>query len=105
MELKIGIVLNYKNAEKKKDERTLAIVFCLMVVIGLGNKVFNKLMTIPMYNYANFLNLLTTFVLSQIEKSQGSGSGSSDPDFTESDLDPTQLSDIVKNYITHVMYL
>lgn len=47
---------------KKKDDRMLAIVFCLMVVIGLGNKVFNKLQTIPMYNYANFLNLLTTFV-------------------------------------------
>jgi len=33
-----------------------------MVFVGLGNKVFNKLMTIPMHNYPNFLNLLTTFV-------------------------------------------
>eukprot|EP01031_Cornospumella_fuschlensis_P033119 gene33119-40062_t len=47
---------------KKEDARTLAIVFVGMVVIGLGNKVFNKLMTIPMYNYPNFLNLLTSFV-------------------------------------------
>lgn len=31
-----------------------------MVFIGLGNKIFNKLMTIPMHNYPNFLNLLTT---------------------------------------------
>lgn len=47
---------------KKQDTRTLAFVFVSMVVIGLGNKVFNKLMTIPMYNYPNFLNLLTSFV-------------------------------------------
>ena len=47
---------------KKKDDRKLAIVFACLVVIGLGNKVFSKLMTIPMYNYANFLNLLTTFI-------------------------------------------
>ncbi len=26
------------------------------------NRIFNKLQTIPMYNYPNFLNLLTTFV-------------------------------------------
>ncbi len=40
----------------------LAIVFVAMVFVGLGNKVFNKLMTIPMHNYPNFLNLLTSFV-------------------------------------------
>ncbi len=47
---------------KDSDNKTLMIVFFGMVVIGLGNKVFNKLMTIPMYNYPNFLNLLTSFV-------------------------------------------
>ncbi len=46
----------------KADNKTLAAVFIGMVVVGLGNKVFNKLMTIPMYNYPNFLNLLTSFV-------------------------------------------
>jgi hypothetical protein len=46
----------------KQDSKTLAIVFVGMVFVGLGNKVFNKLMTIPMYNYPNFLNLLTSFV-------------------------------------------
>jgi hypothetical protein len=46
----------------KKDGRELMIAFISMVFVGLGNKVFNKLMTIPMYNYPNFLNLLTTFV-------------------------------------------
>jgi drug/metabolite transporter (DMT)-like permease len=44
------------------DNTMLITVFCAMVGIGLGNKVFNKLMTIPMYNYPNFLNLLTSFV-------------------------------------------
>mmetsp|Transcript_6269 Transcript_6269/g.13291 ORF Transcript_6269/g.13291 Transcript_6269/m.13291 type:complete len:428 (-) Transcript_6269:140-1423(-) len=43
-----------------KDPKMLAIYFGLMVFIGLGNKIFNKLMTIPMHNYPNFLNLLTT---------------------------------------------
>ena len=44
------------------SNRTLIMVFSLMVVVGLGNKVFNKLETIPMYNYPNFLNLFTTLV-------------------------------------------
>ena len=48
--------------QKEKDGRLLMISFCAMVVVGLGNKVFNKLMTIPMHNYPNFLNLLTSFV-------------------------------------------
>lgn len=43
-----------------KDNRQLAIFFGLMVFIGLGNKIMQKLMTIPMHNYPNFLNLLTT---------------------------------------------
>jgi len=54
--------LQKKAEPKQKDERMLLIVFVLMVIVGLGNKVFNKLMTIPMYNYPNFLNLLTTFI-------------------------------------------
>lgn len=48
--------------DKADDTRMLVTVFIGMVFIGLGNKVFNKLMTIPMYNYPNFLNLLTSFV-------------------------------------------
>ena len=32
-----------------------------MLVVGSGNKIFQKLQTLPMYNYPNFLNLLTTF--------------------------------------------
>ena len=49
-------------AKQKEKDKMLLIVFVSMVFVGLGNKVFNKLMTIPMHNYANFLNLLTTFV-------------------------------------------
>lgn len=33
-----------------------------MVFVSLANKVFQKLETIPMYNYPNFLSLFTTFV-------------------------------------------
>lgn len=36
-------------ASSKNDGRMLLIVFLSMVFVGLGNKVFNKLMTIPMY--------------------------------------------------------
>lgn len=48
--------------EKKASGNELLIYFALMVFVGLGNKIFNKLETIPMYNYPNFLNLLTTAV-------------------------------------------
>lgn len=51
-----------ETANEEKDSKTLMFAFLGMVVIGLGNKVFNKLMTIPMRNYPNFLNLLTSFV-------------------------------------------
>lgn len=47
--------------EKKKDGKTLALLFLGMVFVGLGNKVFNKLMTIPMYNYSNFLVSFDSF--------------------------------------------
>ena len=51
-----------KGGEANKDAKMLAIVFVAMVFVGLGNKVFQKLMTIPLHNYSNFLNLLTTFI-------------------------------------------
>lgn len=54
--------LSFQDNAAKKDGKTLALVFVLMVIIGLGNKIFQKLQTIPMRNYPNFLNLLTTFV-------------------------------------------
>ena len=42
--------------------RNLVVSFLLMIIIGSGNKVFQKLQTIPMQNYPNFLNLWTTFM-------------------------------------------
>jgi len=47
---------------KKKDSRLLLMTFVLMLFVGLGNKIFQKLMTLPMRNYPNFLNLLTCFI-------------------------------------------
>jgi hypothetical protein len=41
--------------------QSLALAFVLMVFVGLGNKIFQKLQTLPMHNYANSLNLMTTF--------------------------------------------
>lgn len=38
------------------------ISFCLMLVIGLGNKIFQVLQFQPMYNYPLFVNMLTTFI-------------------------------------------
>jgi len=48
--------------EKAKDSNMLIVSFFSMILIGLMNKIFGKLQTIPMHNYPNFLNLLTTFV-------------------------------------------
>ncbi|OQR94876.1 Drug/Metabolite Transporter (DMT) Superfamily [Thraustotheca clavata] len=48
--------------EEKKNSTRLTMVFLGLIVIGLGNKIFQKLQTIPMHNYPNFINLLCTFV-------------------------------------------
>ena len=48
--------------DEEERNRNLTIAFFAMVFVGLCNRVFNKLMTIPMHNYPNFLNILTTFV-------------------------------------------
>ncbi|KAG2831014.1 hypothetical protein PC129_g11391 [Phytophthora cactorum] len=47
--------------EAERDVKLL-VSFVAMVFVGLGNKIFQKLQTIPMHNYPTFLNLLTTFV-------------------------------------------
>jgi len=46
----------------KKNGQLLFISFLLMVVVGLGNRFFNKLETIPMYNYPFFLSFYTSLV-------------------------------------------
>ena len=49
-------------AKKAKKGNSLLSVFLAMVVIGLGNKLFQIFQAIPMHNYPYFLNVLTTFV-------------------------------------------
>ena len=48
--------------ESDDDGTKLAIAFVLMLVFQLGNKIFGKLSTYPLYNYPLFMNLLTTVV-------------------------------------------
>jgi hypothetical protein len=42
--------------------KALALSFVLMVVVGLGNKLFQIFETGPMHNYPFFLNFLSTFI-------------------------------------------
>ena len=41
-------------ADKAKKQRMLVLSFVAMIFVGLGNKIFQKLETIPMYNYPNW---------------------------------------------------
>lgn len=53
------------NADKKKeDSKSMALLlsFLAMVVIGLGNKMFQKLQSIPMQEYPYFLSIYVTFI-------------------------------------------
>ena len=40
----------------------LLLSFLAMVIVGLGNKLFQIFETIPMHNYPFFLSLMTTFI-------------------------------------------
>lgn len=51
-----------KNNDATSDNKALLLSFVLLVIIGTGNKIFQKLQAIPMYNYPNSLNLITTFM-------------------------------------------
>jgi hypothetical protein len=48
----------------KQKQKMLIISFLLMVVFALGNKIFQKLQTIPMHNYVR--NVLTSFFLNAL---------------------------------------
>jgi uncharacterized membrane protein len=51
--------------EDDKEENSgnqLLIAFLLMLVFQLGNRIFSKLSTYPMYNYPLFTNLLSTVI-------------------------------------------
>lgn len=50
---------------KKEDKRKqimFIISFLLLLVVGLGNKIFQKLQSLPMHNYPYFLSLFVTFL-------------------------------------------
>ena len=49
---------NHHHQNHQKDDTKLLISFLLMVIVGTGSKVYQKLGAIPMYNYPNSLNLL-----------------------------------------------
>jgi len=51
-----------KNSATDKNELRLVVTFFLMVFVGTARAVFQKLQTIPMYNYANTLNLQANLV-------------------------------------------
>jgi len=47
---------------ESKRKRALLVSFIGLVVIGLGNKIFQKLQARPMYNYPYFLSVYVTFI-------------------------------------------
>jgi hypothetical protein len=51
-----------KEDSDAKDAKFFALLFGAYVFVALGNRLFQKLETIPMYNYPMFLNLLSTVV-------------------------------------------
>jgi len=51
-----------KKADDLRKSRLLIFSFVMMVIVGLGNKIFQKLQTVPMQEYPFFLSLLTTFI-------------------------------------------
>ena len=53
---------NTDSSTDDKDELRLLITFLLMVVVGTARAVLQKLQAIPMYNYANTLNLQANLV-------------------------------------------
>ena len=50
------------NGTKDSNDTLLAWSFVAMTVIGLGNRIFGKLQTIPMHSYPFFSSLLSSFV-------------------------------------------
>ena len=50
-----------EDGSEGSDGNFLAILFVVYVLVALMNRLFQKLMTIPMYNYPMYLNLMTTF--------------------------------------------
>lgn len=56
------IVVDPAPEEEEKDSSILIAAFAAMIVFQLGNRIFGKLMCYPMYNYALFISVLSTFI-------------------------------------------
>jgi len=53
---------NTAQMSESKRKRALLVSFIGLVIIGLGNKIFQKLQARPMYNYPYFLSVYVTFI-------------------------------------------
>ena len=62
LDIESGLDKSTPESTSVTQTRMLVCSFFLMIVIGLGNKIFQKLQTIPMHNYPFFLNIMSTFV-------------------------------------------
>ncbi len=49
-------------SQDEANAATLSMAFMLMLFFQLGNRLFYKLATYPMYNYPLYMNLMSTFV-------------------------------------------
>ncbi len=49
---------NNNDGGSRPSKKNLLISFVLMVIVGTGKKIFQKLQAIPMYNYPNSMNLI-----------------------------------------------
>eukprot|EP01041_Mallomonas_annulata_P000990 gene990-1938_t len=54
------VVIEPKEEIKEDKGAVLIVAFILMLIFQLGNRIFGKLETYPMYNYPMFLNLMST---------------------------------------------
>mmetsp|Transcript_18837 Transcript_18837/g.38033 ORF Transcript_18837/g.38033 Transcript_18837/m.38033 type:complete len:631 (+) Transcript_18837:79-1971(+) len=50
------------SSSRPSQDMKLLLTFLLMVVVGTGMKIFQKLQAIPMYNYPSSLNLIQNFI-------------------------------------------
>ena len=58
--LKKVSVSTTNEAQEEKDKSSLLMwSFIMMTVVGLGNRIFGKLQTIPMYDYPFFNSLVS----------------------------------------------
>ncbi len=54
----VAVATDDDGSGSRQSKKNLLISFVLMVIIGMGNKIFQKLQAIPIYNYPNLMNLI-----------------------------------------------